>query len=542
MSDKSGQQALRRGASSMVSAVFISRLLGILLIVPMQNIIGEYALGLYGLAYPLYTIMLTVATAGFPIALSKSISQLTARKHYKEANQTYFIIGRSLFLFGILAFLVMWFGGPYYLSLSTPSPTIVHDAIPAIHALAPALLILPLMSAQRGFLQGNMRMEPSALSQVIEQIIRVATVLVGLFIGLSLHLSPSQMAAIATFGATTGAIGGFLLLLYAVKKLRKELHHKGRLERTPHLRSSHVLRKLGIYSLPIVLGTLVLPLSQSIDVFTIPRELIASGMSNHMATAQFGRYTQEALRLIQLPLSFATAIGSAVMPSITSALSQGQFLDAKRRQHQSLKMTAFIMLPTAVTFGFLASPIDIMLFKSASGSTLILLAAIMSLFSGLELVTTFILQGRDHFYRPVYHMAIGMILKLIGNIVLIPLLGINGAAIAGIIGYAVSSWLNMGTIRQVSDDAVSVPKLTWRIVTACIPLALWLYLLNHLVFTYALTLSSLANRWVALLAVIIGIGIGAPIYLIAAIWIKAIQPSELTTLPLIGKRIARFLQ
>lgn len=525
----------------MVSAVFISKILGIILIVPMQNLIGEYALGIYGIVYPLYTIMLTLSTAGFPLALSKTISTLTAKGKYKEANGTFSIVGRSLFLFGFFAFFIMWFGGPWYISLVAPGQKLLHDAIPAVRTLAPALLLLPLMSAQRGYLQGNLRLEPSAASQVIEQIVRVFVVLAGLMIGLSMGLTAGPMAAIATFGATAGAIGGFLLLLASVKKLRRETLRKSRFEGTPTLKTLPVLQSLLAYSLPIVLGTLVLPLSQSIDVFTVPRELLFSGVNTVTATAEFGRYTQEALRLIQLPLSFATAIGASILPAISSALAKGNYEQARQRLTRSLRMTAYIMIPAAVALGTFAAPIDVTLFKSAQGAQLISLAAVMSIFSGLELVTTYILQGHDRFYQPVFHMVMGLIIKLIGNLLLVPMLGIGGAAIAGIIGYAVSSWMNMTSIRKVTMTDVSFPKVAWRSLLSSLVLGVWLYALDRLYLLWGITFHASSSRMTALLAVVIGLAIGAPLYIMASLWFKATDREELSSLPMVGRLIARWI-
>ncbi|MCY0875673.1 MAG: polysaccharide biosynthesis protein [Firmicutes bacterium] len=535
------RQQASRGASSMVSAVFLAKVLGIFMIVPMQNLLGDYALGLYQLVYPLYTIMLTLSTAGFPIALSKTISQLNTQGKVREASQTYAIVGRTLLLFGLVAAVLMWFGGPYLLSWSVASPQILHDAIPAIHALAPALLLLPLMSAQRGYLQGNLRLEPSGASQVVEQFVRVGVVLIGLVIAVHFGASDSFTAAIATFGGTAGAVGGFILLLAAVKKTRRMNLRRVRYSTVTQLHTGPVLKQLFIYSLPIALGTLILPISQNIDNATVVRELIHGGMSDVAATEQYGVYAGVALRLMQLPLSFATAIGASIMPAITEALSRGLHLESRIRFISALRMTAFVTLPAAVTLGVMAGPINTALFPSAAGTGVIAIAAVISLFSALELVTTFILQGYDRFYQPVVHMAIGAVIKFAGNVFLIPILGIKGAALASVIGYAVSSWLNVNTLRQASGHPLSIPMLTWRSGMAAVLTGLWMFALTRLYQPVALVLHASDSRLLATAFVLLGLLIGAPIYLIAALWLRAIQPHELSRLPVAGRLLNRFL-
>lgn len=538
---ESARQRASRGASSMVGAVFLAKVLGIFMIVPMQNLLGDYALGLYQLVYPLYTIMLTLSTAGFPIALSKTISQLNAQGKLREASQTYAIVGRTLLLFGLIAALLMWFGGPYLLSWSVASPHILHDAIPAIHALAPALLLLPLMSAQRGYLQGNLRLEPSGASQVVEQFVRVGVVLVGLVIAVHYGAADATTAAIATFGGTAGAIGGFMLLLSAVKKTRRMNLRRVRYSSASHLHPLTVLKQLFIYSLPIALGTLVLPVSQNIDNATVVRELIHSGLSSVSATEQYGVYAGVALRLMQLPLSFATAIGASIMPAITEALSRGQHLEGRIRFLTALRMTAFVTLPAAVTLGVMASPINTALFPSAAGTGVIAIAAVISLFSALELVTTFILQGYDRFYQPVAHMAIGAVVKFAGNLLLIPMLGIKGAALASVIGYALSSWLNMNTLRRTSGHPVTVSQVAWRPGLAALCTGAWMFALTRLYGPVAFAFHASHSRWLALAFVLIGLIVGGPIYVIAALWLRAVQPQELQRLPLAGRFLNRFV-
>ena len=541
LSEQAEEGKFGRGTSSMVTAVFVSRLLGLLFIIPLQNIIGGYAYGIYYLAYPLYTVMLTLSTAGFPLALSKTISDLSAHGKHKEAGATFRIVGRSMLLFGLGAFLLMWFLGPLYLQMALPHPdtTQIQAALPAIRALAPALIVLPLMSAMRGYLQGYLRFQPSAASQVIEQIARVGVILIGVLIAVELGSGPPVTAAVATFGAVAGAVPAFLLLRKAVIRVRKEMNRKSRYASRSRLKAGHVLWRLLMYSMPIAMGTLILPLSQQIDAWTVPRGLMARGLTFMAATIQYGIYSGEALKLIQLPLSFANAIGVAVLPGLTEALSLGNNSLAKDRLVMTLRMTAFITLPAAAALSILALPLNIALFRSSAGTGAIALAGLISIFSAIELVSTYILQGYDKFYTPVGHMAIGLLIKLALNIILVPIFGINGAAMASVVGYMISSWLNMGAIRRVTGVRVSMPRLSWRTMVATVAAGLWLYAIERLYVSSLVWIPALQqSRLFSLGVVLVGLAIAGPVYLGVALLVRAVNARELSRMPVVGRFFA----
>lgn len=526
------ENRFRSGASSMVAAVFVAKLLGILFVVPLQNLIGGYALGLYQLAYPVYTIVLTLATAGFPIALSKSISDQVARGMHKEAGTTFAIVGRTMILFGVASSALLWFVAPLYLDWTLPDSTPAYRAaaLPAIRALAPALLLVPLMSAERGYLQGYQRLQPSAMSQVAEQIARVFFVLAGTLAALHMRMSPSGTAAVATSGALVGAAAAFSLLLPAVKKLRREMARKVRHALPPRLKPGRVLTGLFLYSLPVALGTLVFPLSSLIDALTVQRQLVLAGMGQTQAMVEYGIYSGEAMRLMQVPLSFATAIGASVMPAIAGAVAVSDHGSARLRMVSALRLTAFVTFPAVAVLLVLSGPLNTALFTS-SGAGVIAVTSIMAVFSALELVTTYILQGFNRFYQPVAHMLAGAAVRLAFNLALIPLFGILGAAAAGILGYMVSAWLNMQAVRRVTRTSLSFPKTTWPALAASALTAFWFYGALRIYEQ----IPALHSRPLALATVLFATALGIPLYLSASLWLKAADREELSVLPLLGR-------
>ncbi len=173
--------SLTRGASVMVASVTAAKLLGLIYLFPLTRLIHDEGIGIYSNAYALYVILLTLATAGFPTAMGKLVSERLALRRYGEVEGLYRITVRTVVRLGVILAILMWFGAPLYARMVAlrESAQAVSALTLSIRALAPALLVVPLMSALRGYLQGFQRLEPSAYSQALEQLVRVVAIVIG---------------------------------------------------------------------------------------------------------------------------------------------------------------------------------------------------------------------------------------------------------------------------------------------------------------------------------------------------------------------------
>jgi O-antigen/teichoic acid export membrane protein len=534
---------LARGAAIMVVCVALAKFLGLIYNIPLSYLIGPEGLGIYSVAYSLYNILLVVSTSGFPTALGRLISERLALKRYADVEQMFTTTLRVVCLFGCAAFLLMWFGAPWYCRLVAlkAQDVGVDQVVWSVRALAPSLLVVPLLSALRGYVQGFQNMTPSAYSQAVEQLVRVITIVVGAYLVVR-WWHPGDIAggaAAATFGAFTGALAGLFLLLAAIVPLRRRFHSQRGDWRVRESRRQS-FRILYQYALPVSLGALVVPISSQVDSLTVQNFLMWAGDSFHEAAGQFGILTRQAIPLINIPLAFAYAIGASVMPAIAHAktLRDARAVEASIRG--TIRSMFFITFPTAAVLLVLARPVDMALYGTHDGWVIIASVSFMSVFSGLELISTYMLQGIGEMYRPVRNMFIGVAIKTLCNLALILPFGIIGAAIASTIGYLFSSTLNILAVKKYGDIQFSV----WRLISPALMAALILCVvlvpsswLGARVGAGLFTAHPVAQAWLQLMVALV---IGAIVYIVAGIRLSAVTSDELAALPAIGPRLARL--
>lgn len=510
------------GAFSLAMAGLIAKILGVIYMVPFQNMAGDGTLGLYQYAYSIYVVMLQVATAGFPLAMSKLISERLARLDFAGADQIYRVGARYLSLAGLVIFVIMFaMGGWLAIWMGN------YAASTAIRALSFSLLIVPLLAAMRGYIQGNQMMAISGNSQVVEQLVRSTVILFGVWV-VAVLLDGSQRvtAAVATFSAVLGAVASLIFLARHVVKIRRE--NKKRYIRDSTEPTKSVMRTILKYSIPITLSSLVLPLSQAVDSFTITKLLMHGfQMTNDAATAEYGVFTGRALRLIALPLALATGIGLSIMPAIAEAIAAKNQPLRNARVMTAFRLTSFFAFPTSVGIYVLAGPIDIALFEDLNGADTIAMVSFMAIFSSYELVTTYILQAMGFMYLPVKNMFIGLAAKLVLNLLLVPEYGIFGAAIASVCGYVLSSLLNFFSVRRLGDTPLPVSDLLLKPMFASLLMGVVVWMVTWIPVEVIVPWPRIHS----LVLVMIGGLVGAVVFGTLMIVMKGISNEEMKRLP-----------
>lgn len=533
------KSSLTRGASVMVVSVLLTKVLGLAYVIPLTQLIHDKGLGWYSSAYALYTLLLTLSTSGFPTAMAKVVSERLALHRHGDIEQLFHVTLRLVIVFGVAMFVLMWFGAPLYshlVSLNQPASTTAAVTL-SVRALAPSLLVIPAASALRGYLQGYQRMEPSGYSQAIEQVFRVAFIVAGAYLVVRV-LSPGNIAgasAAATFASFVGGLAALVLLIFAVRNLRRDLSDGVHIYSTTESAGA-IINTLWRYALPVSLGTLVVPISQQVDALTVPN-LLAVYHNANSAMNLYGIYSRKALQLVNVPLAFAFAIGSSILPAISTSHTKRDLTAVHRQVKGTLRSMFFIMFPTAAVLLLLAQPIDYALFNSNQGATIIASVSIMSVFSGLELISTYMLQGLAKMYRPVRNMFIGVAVKLAFVFILIPHFGILGAAASSTIGYLCSSTLNIMAVRKYGSIRFSVwgqitPALISTVITA-IPMELLYQLLTRI----DLVSSHILWAWIELIIIL---GICSIFYILLGMRLSAVTALEVQSLPGIGSLLSRI--
>lgn len=521
------KKGLVAGAFSLALAGLISKFLGVIYNVPFQNMAGDVALAYYNAAYNYYVLLLQVCTAGIPLALSKMISERNAQRDFAGADQIYRVGARYLSMMGLLFFLIMFAGGGL-LADAMDLP----ESSTSMRALSFALLIVPVMAAMRGFLQGHQEMSISGNSQVIEQFVRVVFSLGSVLLAVKIWEAGARLSsALATFGAVLGAIASLYFLARNVVRVRRENRKK---YRTPATEDTKVVfRRILLVSIPISLSSLVLPLSQVVDNNTIVRLLEhGMGLVHINAEAQFGIFTGRALRLVALPLSLATAVGLSLMPAITEAISARNLKQMSQRVLMAYRLTGFFSFPIAIGVYLLGKNIDIALFADAKGADTIATVGIMAIFSSYEMVTTYILQARGRMYTPIKSMFTGLLFKLILNLILVPKYGIFGAAIASVLGYVLSSALNFYALKRLGGTSFPLLDLFGKPLLSSLVMGVVVWILTlmpvQLLFPWS-------ERMANLIFVVICGAVGGVVFVAMMLLQKGLSREEMRRIPGLNK-------
>lgn len=537
MSEKNKDTFLQ-GAATLGIAGVVGKLLGAIFRIPLVWIIGSVGLGYYQTAYPIYVMLVAIATSGFPVAISKMVSARLAFGNEQGANKVFWLVFKIMAGFGILASASIFFGAKYLVTERFRNP----DAYLALISLVPAILFVPLMAAFRGYFQGHNNMRPSALSQVIEQLARVVFGIV-----LAIALAPKGLkygAAGATFGATAGAIVGLSVMVYLYLKRDKEAESQISTKEFEEESNGKILKELLTIALPIIIGALVMPTMNMIDLALVMGRLEAAGFTNAEANSMYGQLTGMAATLINLPQVMTSAIAVSLVPVISAAYAVGNRAKLQNNTSLAIRVSMLIGLPAAVGLFVLSTPIIRLLYPNEP-TTVGQLLAIMSVgvvFLSLVQSFTSVLQGMGRAHVPVINLFIGAGVKIVLTFVLtgIPWLNVRGAAISTVSAYIVAAVLDYMSVKGMANMKFDIklvltrPLMTAGLMGIC---ARGLYEILMMAFQFT-SLSAFGQNAIATL---LGVLAGIFVYMVALFKLKAITVEELEALPK-GKSMTKKLR
>lgn len=505
---------LLRGTFILTLGTFISKFLGLFYVIPFFALVGEEGTVLYNYAYIPYTIFISIATAGIPASVSKFISKYNAIEEYS--------VGRRLFksglllmaISGVVSFLILYFSAPLLASMVITDEDLTsrpEDVVTVIRAVSFALLIIPVMSIIRGFFQGHQSMGPTAVSQVVEQIVRIAFVLTGAFIVLNIFKG-QLVTAVSTsvFAAFIGAIGGLSILLwywYKRKPHLDELLLKDK--RTVEVSTKEIYKEILLYSIPFVLVGIANPLFQFIDQLTFNRTMVEMGKSD-IAEFAFSSLNFQSHKLVIIPVSLATAFSLTLVPAITKSFTDQDQKGLNRQLNQTFQVLMYLTLPAAVGLSLLAEPIYTVFYKHSTLGTEVLQAyAPVAILFALYAVTAAILQGIDQQRYNILSLLVGILIKLSLNIPFIKMFETKGAILATAMGYGVAIMINLGVIRYFSKYRF---RLVFRRALLIVIFTGIMYLVTKLAYLGLSLFLSPEIKTEALIMVILCAVLGAGIY------------------------------
>lgn len=452
------EQQLIRGTMILTGSIFLSKLLGLIYIFPFTAIVGHGGLALYSYGYQPYTVLLSLATLGVPLAVSKFVSKYNALGDYRTGQR---LLKSGLIVMsvtGFFAFLVLFFmAEPIANRVLDPDNlqgNAISDAVFTIRMVSVALLIVPVMALIRGYFQGHQSMGPTAVSQVIEQIVRIAFILVLTYIIINVFGGELGTAVgFATFGAFVGALGGLAVLLVYWKKRWQGLRKQIETSTVDHqIPLTKMYKELFAYALPISFVGLSIPLYQIVDLLTFNEAMRAVGITEY--ETYYAAFTQTSHKLIQIPVAVATAMSLTILPTVTSAFINGEKDRLQRTITHTYQIILFLTVPAAAGLMILAEPAYAALFgteEAAIGSDVLRSYAPVAVGFSIFAVTSALLQGINKQKYAVIALVCGIAFKFLFNSLLISLFSVYGAVMATGIGYIIAVSINIWAIRKFAD-------------------------------------------------------------------------------------------
>lgn len=456
------ESKLLRGTFVLTLATYISRILGMIYVFPFVYLVGKFGTALYSYGYAQYTIFLFVSTAGIPAAVSKFVSKYNSLGDYHTGMRMYKTGLVVMGITGLVGFSILNLAAPFLAERvlgGGNAVNTVEDVTYVIRMVSFALLVVPIMSMQRGFFQGHQSMGPTAVSQVVEQLVRVLFVLSATFIVMKVIDGERVFAVgLATFGAFVGALGGMAVLLwfwYKRKPYLDEMLAKSRPQTDMTIKE--MFKELLSYAGPFVIVGLAIPLYQYVDQLTFNKTMMGNGVSEEISEGIFGYLTFMVPKLVMIPVSLATAFSLTLVPTITNSFTSGDFQQLRSQIDKAFQICVLLVLPAVVGLSVLAYPAFNALFEmsEAGGRILRWYAPVAILFSFFS-ISAAILQGINKQKFAVVSLFMGLILKMSFNASFITWFGEIGSILATALGYTVAIAYSFWMIQRHAGYSYSL--------------------------------------------------------------------------------------
>ena len=524
------RESFYKGTFILTAAGVVVKIIGSLNWIFVSRILGGEGIGLYQMAFPIYLMALSISSAGIPVAISIITAERLALGDVLGARRIFRISLAILTVTGILFSMATYLGAEWLIDLR-----FIRDprAYYAIVALAPAIFFVTMLSSYRGYLQGWQRMTPTAVSQVVEQIFRVITMV--LFAYMLLPSGLEFAAAGASLGAFAGAVAGFIVLLYYNHKLEREIAEEVASQKQKAGNSKgdpcgKIIKRIFWLALPVSASSLMLPLVANLDLMIVPMRLEVAGFTVAEATEYFGYLTGMAVPLTNLATILTGALAVSLVPAVSEAKALGDKVRIAFRTGAAMRITTIITFPAFIFM--LHTEIATLIYNAPLAGPVVGYLATAIVFLGIHQVTTGILQGLGHTTVPLVNMAVAAVAKVGLNWVLtaIPALGILGATIATTVYMGLAAVMNLYFIHRYVGYRISLAESAKTIAAACI-MAISIY------FTY----NSLATTSDSILVMtVVSALIGSIVYTGVLLMLGMIRREDVAGVPYVGDKLTRL--
>ena len=523
------KQTFLQGAIILILANATVKIIGAIFKIPLTYLIGPNGMGIYSSAYEIWKWLFIIATAGFPVAVSKMVSESMARENREEAHKIFRVAFCLLIVVGIAGTTTLFFGAGTFANLIGNS-----QARLAVIAMSPSLFFVALMSAYRGYFQGLQNMIPTAVSEVVEALgkLIIGFLLAYILIDKGVEYAAAGAILGVTSGTFLGAVGLYLIYQFSKKHVYGEI--QAAIKQKIKVRSAKkILAELVRVAIPITIGASVFSLTSLIDAMMIMNRLQSIGYSEEKASMLFGYLQGYAVPLFNLPPTLIVALSISIVPAIANALAGNNLLKAKATTESALRLTVLFSLPAGMGLFLLAGPIVELIYRDVGAEIILQILGVAVLFVSLVLVSNAMLQASGKVMIPVRNMIIGGFCKVVINYfaVGIPEVNINGAPIGTTFCYLIITVLNLIEVRKVTKAEYHLVDFIIKPMIAVASMGV------AVSFTYSrLMLYRQSNTQATLGAIFIG----ATIYGLMLLAIGAIKKEDILMMPK-GKAILKVL-
>jgi len=530
----SKKETFIKGTLILAAAALIARVLGLVQRVPLEHILGDIGNASFTISNTVYLMLLTVATAGIPSTLSKMVSERYALGRAGEAQQIY----KAALIFAAVAGVVMsallWFAAPYYATYVSKVP----EAVSAIRALAPALLLFPAIAMMRGYFQGRGNMTAGGISQIVEQFARVGTAIIVAYVMLQWNYDDRTIAAGASFGGVLGSIGAFAVMLYFTLKLRRS----DRAAQLDVVRAEQLPMR-GIYSdifklsIPIVLSSLAVPAINFIDSsLVVP--LLSGRIGLEEATGVLAILGAKAQSIAGIPPILAIALSQSLVPVISAAFARKDEAHLQNQITLAMRISILTGMPIVIALCAAAYSVNGLLFSTLDGTPIITLLTFGTIFQITMMTTNSILLGVGKPRITMISVAAGIIVKFVASLILAPMFGIYGIIIGTALCFLVITYLNLRVLRKIVNFSIMGDRWIGFVVTVL--LAAGIGFGANWAGNWIFGLFLPARVSFLMTCLVVGVLVVA-VYLVMLVILRVLRRDELGSYPRILQKILRPL-
>ena len=518
-----------------VSGIIV-RVIGVLYGIPLTNIIGDLGNGYYASAYNVYSMVLLICSYSIPMAVSKIMSEKMALGQYITAHRVFKCALFYVICVGGSAFIVSWIFAPQLVD--------VPEAILAMRVLAPTIFFSGILSVFRGYFQAQNTMIPTAISQIIEQILNaIFSVAVAYFL-VKMH-NEDKNTVVAQYGAAGAATGTgvgvmagliFVIFTYLIYYPVYKRHYLNGTE-------NNIVGYKRIFTIilymvtPVILGTCIYNISTVLDM-KIFYKISAWKKENISDTVKFfGIFSRKYLPLANVPIAVSSSMVSALVPEISTSYAKKNMTEVRSKIDKAVRVSMLLVIPASCGLVVLSKPIIVMLYGKIDNIAIGLLrgGSIYILFSGISTVYNGVLQGIGQVRIPMKNAV--MALSIQASVLVILMIGtefrVYGLLMATTLYVVIISVLNYRKIRSIIHYRQELKKTFFYPAISAIGMGVFVVVLNYGI-TYFMGRWGGEERVKSFFVVIMSMSMASIVYFMFLIFI-GYDKDELQRIPLLSK-------